>query len=138
MTTALILATRNDGFGGGDPLKRLLATVGSGALIGDTFARGRPPSELGQRIQRMMTLHRQPHRMPSFVDNHDVDRFLAGGSEAGLRQALLALMTLPGIPVIYYGTEQGFTAQRAAMFAVGVAVGCAASAVVVGLWWVWV
>jgi hypothetical protein len=26
---------------------------------------------------------------------------------------------LPGIPVIYYGTEQGFTEQRAAMFAAG-------------------
>ena len=28
-------------------------------------------------------------------------------------------MTLPGIPTIYYGTEQGFTEQRAAMFAAG-------------------
>ncbi|MBA4176991.1 MAG: hypothetical protein C0505_10600 [Leptothrix sp. (in: Bacteria)] len=87
--------------------------------LGDVFARGRPPAELADRIRRMLKVHRQPHRMPSFVDNHDVDRFLAGSSEAGLRQALLALMTLPGIPVIYYGTEQGFTAQRAAMFAAG-------------------
>ena len=87
--------------------------------VGDVFARGRPPAELGQRIQRMMKVHHRPHLMPSFVDNHDVDRFLAGGSEAGLKQALLALMTLPGIPVIYYGTEQGFTEPRAAMFAAG-------------------
>ncbi len=29
------------------------------------------------------------------------------------------LMTLPGIPTIYYGTEQGFTEPRAAMFARG-------------------
>ena len=67
----------------------------------------------------MMRVHRQPHLMPSFVDNHDVDRFLAGGSEAALKQALLAMLTLPGIPVIYYGTEQGFTLQRASMFAAG-------------------
>ncbi len=87
--------------------------------LGDTFARGRPPAELADRIQRMMRIHARPHLMPSFVDNHDVDRFLAGGSEAGLRQALLAIMTLPGIPVIYYGTEQGFREQRAAMFAAG-------------------
>lgn len=57
--------------------------------------------------------------MPTFIDNHDVDRFLAGGSEAGLKQALLSLMTLPGIPIVYYGTEQGFAERRASMFAGG-------------------
>lgn len=87
--------------------------------LGDVFARGRPAADLGQRITRMTALHPRLHWMPSFVDNHDVDRFLAGGGEAGLKQALLALMTLPGIPVIYYGTEQGFVGQRAAMFAAG-------------------
>ena len=91
--------------------------------MGDVFARGRPTAELGYRITRMMQLHARPHLMPTFVDNHDVDRFLAGGNVAGLRQALLALMTLPGIPVIYYGTEQAFTEQRAAMFAAGWASG---------------
>lgn len=85
----------------------------------DVFARGRPPAELKHRIESVLAVHADPHRMPSFVDNHDVDRFLAGGSEAGLKQALLALMTLPGIPVIYYGTEQGFTRMRGAMFASG-------------------
>ncbi len=85
----------------------------------DVFARGRAPAALGQRIESMMAVHADPWRMPSFVDNHDVDRFLAGGSEAALRQALLMIMTLPGIPVVYYGTEQGFTTQRASMFAGG-------------------
>lgn len=87
--------------------------------LGDVFARGQPAAELGWRIESMMRVHADPWLMPSFVDNHDVERFLAGGSEAGLRQALLALMTLPGIPVIYYGTEQGFRGQRDAMFAGG-------------------
>src|SRR3546814_18186851 len=71
----------------------------------------------------MTTLHADPHRMPSFIDNHDVDRFLAGGDTAGLKQALLAMLTLPGIPVIYYGTEQGFSERRASMFAGGVGSG---------------
>jgi len=31
----------------------------------------------------------------------------------------LFLALLPGVPVICFGTEQGFTAQRAAMFAAG-------------------
>lgn len=87
--------------------------------LGDVFARGRPTAELGWRIGSMMRVHARPHLMSTFVDNHDVDRFLAGGGEPGLKQALLAIMTLPGIPTIYYGTEQGFTAQREAMFAGG-------------------
>lgn len=87
--------------------------------LGDVFARGRPPAELAHRIRQTMRLHAQPHLMPTFVDNHDVDRFLKGGTEAGLRQALLAMMTLPGVPVLYYGTEQGFTEPRASMFAAG-------------------
>ena len=85
----------------------------------DVFARGRPTSVLAHRIRSMLRIHTDPFRMPSFVDNHDVDRFLAVGDEAGLKQALFLIMTLPGIPVIYYGTEQGFTMQRAAMFAGG-------------------
>ncbi len=107
----------------GEPLLPGMLNFPLYGAIGDAFARGRPPGELGDRITRMMKVHRRPHLMPSFVDNHDVDRFLAGGSVAGLEQALLALMTLPGIPVVYYGTEQGFTAQRAAMFAAGVGSG---------------
>ncbi|MBB5207862.1 alpha-amylase family glycosyl hydrolase [Chiayiivirga flava] len=85
----------------------------------DVFARGRPTAVLGHRIRNMLSVHADPHRMPTFVDNHDVERFLAGGSEAALKQSLLLMLTLPGIPVIYYGTEQGFTAPRAAMFAGG-------------------
>jgi glycosidase len=88
--------------------------------LGDVFARGRPTADLGWRVRRMMQVHARPHLMPTFVDNHDVDRFLAGGDVAGLEQALLAIMALPGIPTIYYGTEQGFTKQRASMFAAGV------------------
>jgi glycosidase len=87
--------------------------------LGDVFARGHAPAELAHRITALPRLHARPHSMPTFVDNHDVDRFLAGGRPAALRQALAAMFTLPGIPVVYYGTEQGFTRQRAAMFAAG-------------------
>lgn len=87
--------------------------------LGDVFARRHPPGELGHRIDSMMRVHADPWRMSTFVDNHDVDRFLAAGDDAGLKQALLAIMTLPGIPTIYYGTEQGFREQRPSMFATG-------------------
>jgi glycosidase len=87
--------------------------------FGDVFARGHATAELGWRIERTLQVHADPWRMPTFVDNHDVERFLAGGDEAGLKQALLAMLTLPGIPVLYYGTEQGSRGQRDAMFAGG-------------------
>jgi glycosidase len=106
---------------GGDGSRRLQGMLNFplyGSLV-DVFARGRPTAELAHRIESMQRVHANPHLLPSFIDNHDVDRFLAGGSEAALRQALLALMTLPGIPVIYYGTEQGFREPRASMFAAG-------------------
>ena len=87
--------------------------------LGGVLANGAPTAMLGHRIASQMRLHSAPHLMPSFVDNHDVDRFLAGATPAALAQALLTIMTLPGIPVVYYGTEQGFTQQRGAMFAAG-------------------
>jgi glycosidase len=89
----------------------------------DVFGKRQPTAELAWRIDNMMRVHARPHLMPSFVDNHDVDRFLASGDEAALKQALLAIMTLPGIPVIYYGTEQGLDKRRPAMFASGVDAG---------------
>ncbi|WP_197427135.1 alpha-amylase family glycosyl hydrolase [Noviluteimonas gilva] len=85
----------------------------------DVFARGAPTAQLGDRIRRRMQVHADPWRMPTFVDNHDVDRFLAQGDETGLKQALMMMMTLPGIPVIWQGTEQGFTDMRGSMFAGG-------------------
>ncbi|MGN6666173.1 MAG: alpha-amylase family glycosyl hydrolase [Trinickia sp.] len=91
--------------------------------IGDVLHEGHPTAELGYRIADMMTVFKRPYLMPTFLDNHDVDRFLAVGSIAGLQQGLVLIMTLPGIPVIYYGTEQAFTEQRGAMFAGGYASG---------------
>ncbi len=47
----------------------------------------------------------------SFLDNHDVGRFLfdAAGDKAALQNALTLLMTEDGIPCLYYGTEQEFS-----------------------------
>ncbi|MEP7154714.1 MAG: alpha-amylase family glycosyl hydrolase [Betaproteobacteria bacterium] len=104
---------------GGRPLLSGMLNFSLYGAMGDVFARGHPSAELGYRITSLMKVHKRPHLMPTFIDNHDVDRFLAGGSEAGLRQSLLAMMTLPGIPTILYGTEQAFTESRAAMFKAG-------------------
>jgi glycosidase len=103
----------------GQPVLQSMLNFPLYGSLGDVMARGQPTRELAQRIAQVMQIHSDPHRMPTFVDNHDVDRFLKGGSPLALRQSLLLLMTLPGIPTLYYGTEQGLTEQRSSMFAAG-------------------
>ena len=51
---------------------------------------------------------------PSFLDNHDMNRFLwaARGNKRKLRLAALCQFTLAGPPVIYYGTEVGLSQVR--------------------------
>jgi cyclomaltodextrinase / maltogenic alpha-amylase / neopullulanase len=47
--------------------------------------------------------------LATLLDNHDMNRFLwmAGGNVERLKLAATLLMTLPGTPIIYYGTEVG-------------------------------
>jgi hypothetical protein len=87
--------------------------------LGDVLGRGAPTAVLGQRLRAQVALHPRLHWMPTFLDNHDLDRFLASADERALALAMATMFTLPGIPVVYYGTEQGFTQQRASMFAAG-------------------
>lgn len=49
----------------------------------------------------------------SFLDNHDMDRFLwvAGNDIQRLKLAALCQFTLPVPPVVYYGTEVGMTQE---------------------------
>ena len=51
--------------------------------------------------------------MPTFLDNHDMDRFLfiAKNDKAALRRAATAQFRLPGPPILYYGTEVGLSQQ---------------------------
>jgi glycosidase len=51
---------------------------------------------------------------PSFLDNHDMSRFLwlAKGDTRKLKLAALCQFTLSGAPIIYYGTEIGLSQIR--------------------------
>jgi glycosidase len=82
------------------------------------FAEGRPTSVMTYRLERFMD-YPDPFRTPNFIDNHDVRRFSSIAGPEAVRQALLFLFTVPGIPVIWQGTEQGFTDVRRAMFGGG-------------------
>src|SRR5207237_8798669 len=52
--------------------------------------------------------------LATLLDNHDMNRFLwmARGDTERLKLAATLLMTLPGMPVIYYGTEVGLTQRH--------------------------
>ena len=51
---------------------------------------------------------------PSFLDNHDMNRFLwvAGNDKRRLELAAFCQFTLEGPPVVYYGTEVGMSQLR--------------------------
>lgn len=70
--------------------------------------------ELDDFITRHRLYFPQNFVMPSFVDNHDMDRFLwiAEGDKNALRRAAAFQMKLPNPPIIYYGTEVGLNQER--------------------------
>ncbi|HPE69575.1 MAG TPA: alpha-amylase family glycosyl hydrolase [Thermotogota bacterium] len=82
------------------------------------FKEGKPTELMAYRLEQREQFF-AGKRLITFVDNHDMARFLKGAQNNDLKQALTLLFTIPGIPCIYYGTEQGFVETRATMFAGG-------------------
>jgi glycosidase len=87
--------------------------------ISRVFAGAAPTSWMTYRLEAQMKNFRDPFIVPNFIDNHDVERFLATGSLDAFKQAYILMMTVPGIPMIYQGNEQLFHETRRAMFAEG-------------------
>lgn len=72
---------------------------GSGSLAG--------PVEIDSALQAEAKDFTWPNDQANFIDNHDFPRFLTvTNSRDALHAALAVVMTIPGIPIIYYGTEQ--------------------------------
>jgi len=93
-------------------------------VMDDVFMRGTRGTDAIEQLwgERSMHYSTVPHAgddglpatrtLVGFLDNHDVPRYLTGLEEAGvldppaaLRGALSYLLTIDGIPCIYYGTE---------------------------------
>jgi cyclomaltodextrinase / maltogenic alpha-amylase / neopullulanase len=72
------------------------------------------PSQFHAALDRHFAYFGTGLALPSFLDNHDMNRFLwsAGGDQRKLRLAALCQFTLPGPPIIYYGTEVGLSQRR--------------------------
>jgi glycosidase len=84
-------------------------------LIRGAFAFGTlSPSELDASLRRHLAYIPDDFVLPSFLDNHDMNRFLwvVGGDVRRLRLAALFQFTLPSPPIVYYGTEVGLSQER--------------------------
>ena len=84
------------------------------------FLEGAPVGELTHRLRAQAqgpagSIGRERFWL-NFLDNHDMPRFRRDASEAAYRAAMRTLLVLPGIPVIYQGTEQGDVETRANLF----------------------
>lgn len=71
-------------------------------------------SEFDAFLQRHLHYFPPEFTLPSFLDNHDMNRFLwaAGGDIRKLKLAALLQFTLPYPPVVYYGTEVGLSQRH--------------------------
>ena len=76
---------------------------------------GQPTDFLAYRLELRNEILKKG-LLVTFIDNHDMERFGKGVTPNITQQALGLILTLPGLPVIYYGTEQYFEETRASMF----------------------
>jgi cyclomaltodextrinase len=72
-------------------------------------------SKFDKTLQQHLAYFGSDLVLPSFLDNHDMNRFIwtVKGDSRRLRLAALCQFTLPGPPIIYYGTEVGLSQLRA-------------------------
>ena len=83
-----------------------------------TFAFGKwSARQFGEFLDRHEGYFPTTFSRPSFLDNHDMNRFLwvARGDIRKLKLAVLCQFTLVGPPVIYYGTEVGLSQHNDVM-----------------------
>jgi glycosidase len=78
------------------------------AAIGKVFTDAAPTRELAQTLSHDW-LYQDANRLVTFVDLHDLPRFMSGKGATwnGLERVFGFLLTARGIPMIYYGDEIG-------------------------------
>lgn len=88
------------------PLQKTLMEV-----LGGT----RGTAHLSYRLEAQQRHFPNPLTRIQFLDNHDMPRLRSRLDSVRSAQALVLLYTLPGIPVLYYGTEIGTPETRASV-----------------------
>lgn len=83
-----------------------------------TFAFGKwTAKQFAEFLDRHEAYFPESFSRPSFLDNHDMNRFIwvAQNDTTKLKLAALCQFTLVGAPVVYYGTEVGLSQPRDVM-----------------------
>jgi neopullulanase len=80
------------------------------ATIQKVFTDAAPTRELAQTLAHD-SLYVDPNRLVTFVDLHDLPRFMSleHATASGLERVFGFLLTARGIPMVYYGDEIGMT-----------------------------
>jgi cyclomaltodextrinase / maltogenic alpha-amylase / neopullulanase len=84
-------------------------------MLRDTFAFGSVKvTEFDAFLNQHESFFPADFSRPSFLDNHDMNRFiwLVKGDSRRLKLAALCQFTLAGPPIVYYGTEVGLSQER--------------------------
>ncbi len=70
--------------------------------------------ELNEKIEKHYKKYFSDYFLPSFLDNHDLNRFmfLAGNNKEKLKKAATKQFSLPQPAIIYYGTETGLGQEQ--------------------------
>jgi cyclomaltodextrinase / maltogenic alpha-amylase / neopullulanase len=80
------------------------------------FVRPMNGREFASRLEHLVTMYRPQNvsALLNLLGSHDTARYLTvvGRDVASLKMALLAVMTLPGAPCIYYGDEIGMEGRH--------------------------
>ncbi len=75
--------------------------------IRDVYGSGAGSSEIDSVVSQEESDFTWLNDQAVFIDNHDMSRFLTlNNNNSALHEALAVTLTTPGIPIIYYGTEQ--------------------------------
>jgi glycosidase len=73
----------------------------------DVYGSGAGSSEIDSVVSQEESDFTWLNDQAVFIDNHDMSRFLTlNNNNSALHEALAVTLTTPGIPIIYYGTEQ--------------------------------
>jgi len=77
--------------------------------LNNVFQRQQSMNQLESVLKSYNSLFKNVNYLGTFIDNHDNARFLSGQKDGVLYQnALTYVLLAQGIPIIYYGSEQGF------------------------------
>lgn len=87
---------------------------GMQSALKDVFAQNQSMTKLSQTLKDNLSTYDPEYVMASFLDNHDMPRFLfeAGGDVNKVKLAAAVQFTLPGAPIIYYGNEIGLSQSK--------------------------